>query len=378
MVCILFPIIAQGQKTVRARDLGIPFDGTPGPLNAITDVKGVAVGHATIIRGDGALTVGEGPVRTGVTAIFPLGKNATDGVTAGWFALNGDGEMTGTVFLSELGELYGQILTTNTISVGTVASAAIEWNRLHFENNPYVLYSRVLPVVAETWDGFLNDIYGQHVTRKDVFYALDHANGGPVKEGNVGGGTGMRNYEFKGGIGTASRVVKTEQGAYTLGVLVQSNYGRRNQLKIAGVPVGKEITDLMPKRGKKQKVVGNSIIVIIATDAPLLPKQLNRIARRTTLGLGRNGSVGMNGSGDIFIAFSTGNRLSFGSSDIRSLQSISDMTPLFEATVQATEEAIINGLIAGETMVGINGNTVYGLPHDRVKKILKKYNRLEQ
>lgn len=231
---------------IRARDLEIPFDGITGRFNAITDVHGVEVGHATIVKGEGKLVVGQGPVRTGVTAIFPLGKTATDGATAGWFAFNGVGEMTGTIFLDECGELYGPILLTNTLSIGTVQASVIEWKRLHIKDEN-ALYARSLPIVAETWDGFLNDIYGQHVTRKDVFHALNSASSGKVAEGNVGGGTGTRTYEFKGGIGTSSRIVSTKQGQFILGILVQSNYGRRNQLKIAGVPVGKEIPDLLPK-----------------------------------------------------------------------------------------------------------------------------------
>ncbi len=361
----------------RARDLGVPFNGETGKFNAITDVKGVEVGHATLIRGKGPLIVGEGPVRTGVTAVFPLGKNATEGVTTGWFSFNGDGEMTGTVFLSEKGELYGPVMITNTLSVGTVHAALIEWNRQHIKD-PEALYARSLPVVAETWDGFLNDIYGQHVARADVFQALDSASVGVVKEGNVGGGTGMRTYEFKGGIGTSSRIVNTEQGKFTLGVLVQSNFGRRSHLRIAGAPVGKEIPDLMPEQNVVEQINGNSIIVIIATDAPLLPVQLDRVARRAALSLGLNGSIGMDGSGDIFIAFSTGNRLKTGSAEMQQLEMVSDINPLFEATVHATEEAIINAIVAGETMEGINGNVVHAIPHDLLKKALKKYNRLNE
>lgn len=363
-----------GQKP-RARDLGVPFDGKTGKLNAITDVKGIEVGDATLIRGKGPLILGEGPIRTGVTAVFPLGKNSLDGVTTGWFSFNGVGEMTGTVFLSERGELYGPIMLTNTLSVGTVQTALIEWNRLNIKD-PEALYLRSLPVVAETWDGFLNDIYGQHITREDVFQALDTASDGVVKEGNVGGGTGMRTYEFKGGTGTSSRIVDTKQGQFTLGVLVQSNYGRRSHLRIAGVPVGKEIPDLMPQQNALEQINGNSIIVIIATDAPLLPVQLDRVARRAALSLGLNGSIGMDGSGDIFIAFSTGNRLKTGSSEMQQLEMVSDINPLFEATVHATEEAIINAIVAGETMEGINGNIVHAIPHDLLQKVLKKYNRL--
>lgn len=375
-IVLVFSSIAFGQNP-RARDLGVPFDGKTGKLNAITDVNDVEVGHVTLIRGKGTLTVGEGPVRTGVTAVFPLGKNATDGVTAGWFSFNGDGEMTGTEFLSERGELYGPIMITNTLSVGAVHAALIEWNRQHIKD-PNALYARALPVVAETWDGFLNDIYGQHITQEDVFQVLDSASGGAVMEGNVGGGTGMSTYEFKGGIGTSSRIVTTKQGEFTVGVLVQSNYGRRGNLRIAGIPVGKEIPDLMPEKNTVEQINGNSIIVTIATDAPLLPIQLDRVARRAALGLGINGSVGMDGSGDIFIAFSTANRLKAEESKMQQLQMVRDLNPLFEATVQATEEAIINALVAGETMSGVNGNIVHALPHDRLKNILKKYNRLKE
>jgi L-aminopeptidase/D-esterase-like protein len=376
LACVIFlgvsisPTDVHAQNKVRARDLGIPFDGMPGTFNAITDVAGVEVGHATLIRGNGYLNVGKGPVRTGVTAIFPLGKSATEGVTGGWFALNGAGEMTGTILLSEFGELYGPLMLTNSLSVGAVQAAVTEWNLLHIKD-PDALFARVLPIVAETWDGFLNDIFGQHVTREDVFHALDSAAVGPVEEGNVGGGTGMRTYEFKGGIGTSSRIVNNEQGQFMLSVLVQSNYGRRSQLRIAGVPVGKEIPDLMPELGVPEKPEGNSIIVIIATNAPLLPIQLSRVARRAALALGRNGSYGMNFSGDIFIAFSTGNRLKFGDTKMRQLQMVIDVDPLFKATVQATEEAIVNALVAGETMEGINGNVIHALPHDRLQKVLR-------
>ena len=371
---VVAPVDAQQRP--RARDLGVPFDGEAGAFNAITDVAGVEVGHTTLIRGEGALVVGEGPVRTGVTVVFPLGQTATDGVAAGRFSLNGDGEMTGTIFLDEIGELYGPIAITNTLSIGAVHSALIEWNRLHVSDLT-ALYYRSLPVVAETWDGFLNDIYGQHVAREDVFAALDGASGGPVAEGNVGGGTGMRTYEFKGGIGTSSRVVSTGQGRYTVGALVQSNFGRRYQLRVAGVPVGAEIPDLMPRRGAAGPD-GNSIIVVLATDAPLLPVQLDRVARRASLGLARTGSVGGNGSGDIFIAFSTANRFAPGDREARELRSISDLGPLFEATVQATEEAVINAIVAGETMTGVDDNMIYGLPHDRLQDALRKYGRLSE
>jgi len=368
---------APAQEKPRARDLGVPFDGTPGPLNAITDVAGVEVGHATLVRGDGPLVVGVGPVRTGVTAVFPLGKDSTDSVAAGWSSFNGDGEMTGTIRITEFGELFGPVVLTNTLSVGVAHAAVAEWYRRRVEDED-TLYAFVSPVVAETWDGFLNDIYGQHVTREDVFRALDAARGGPVAEGNVGGGTGMKAYDFKAGIGTASRLAETEQGRFTVGVLVQANYGGRPSLRIAGVPVGRELTDLMPESPASTEVQGNSIIVVIATDAPLLPVQLNRIARRAALGLGRNGSIGTDGSGDLFVAFTTAHRWSYAQTRTRSVEMMTDVTPLFGATVEATEEAIVNALVAAETMRGAGGRVVHALPHDRLREILRKYGRLRE
>ena len=359
-------------EPIRARGLDIPFAGTPGPLNAITDVAGVAVGHATLIRGEGPLVVGQGPVRTGVTAIFPLGKEVMAGVAAGHFTFNGDGEMTGSRFVDEFGELHGPILLTNTLSVGAVHQAVIEWNRLHVTLEEE-LYSRALPVVAETWDGSLNDIYGQHVRQQDVFLALDSARTGPVAEGNVGGGTGLRTFRFAGGIGTASRRLDTEFGSFTLGVLVQSNFGVRSELRISGVEVGSQITDLLPEDGAAAAPEGNSIVVIIATDAPLIPTQLKRLARRATLALGRVGSNGHSGSSDIFLAFSTANRMNaYWGTEINTLRMLPDMNPLFEATVQATEEAIINALVAGRKMTGVDGNVVHALPHDRVRALMRR------
>jgi len=374
----------------RARDLGVPFDGVPGPHNAITDVAGVQVGHATLVRGTGPLTVGAGPVRTGVTAVFPLGRAATAGVAVGWFAFNGIGELTGAHVMRELGALYGPVVLTNTLSVGTVQAAVVDWNRRHLDDT-MALYARSIPVVTETWDGFLNDIYGQHVTAADVDRALDAARGGPVAEGNVGGGTGMRAFDFKGGIGTASRRVTSGQGRFTVGVLVQANYGRRAQLRIAGVPVGQEIVDLLPERGagadagaatpagakrRGGQPDGHSAVVLVATDAPLLPGQLERVARRPALALGRTGSVGMDGSGDIFLAFSTAAPLRFGDPSRRRLEAVTDLNPLFAATVQATEEAIVNALVAAETMVGIDGHVVHALPHDRLREVLARHGRL--
>jgi len=371
-------ISASAADRPRARDLGIPFDGTPGKLNAITDVAGVEVGHATIIRGEGALQVGVGPVRTGVTAVFPLGKASMSGVAAGIAVFNGDGEMTGSHFVEEFGELHGPISITNTLSVGAVHSAVIEWNRQNVTLEDE-LYARGLPMVAETWDGFLNDIYGQHVRQADVFRALEAASGGPVAEGNVGGGTGMRAFHFAGGIGSASRVLETEFGNFKLGVLVQANFGVRSELLIAGAPVGREITNLLPEDKTPIRPEGNSIVVVIATDAPLIPTQLRRLARRATLGLGRVGSNGHSGSGDVFVAFSTGNPMTaYLGLEVNQLSMLPDMNPMFEAAVQATEEAIINAMVAATTLSGINGNTLYALPHERVREILRKYNRLQE
>ena len=352
---------SDSQAKPRARDLGIPFEGQPGALNAITDVEGVEVGHSTIIKGQ---------ARTGVTAIFPLGKNATIDVAANATIFNGDGEATGLHYIEEFGKLNGPILITNTLSVGTVHQAAIEWSRDRL--------SRVwaLPVVAETWDGFLNDIFGLHVKKKHVFEALNEASGGPVAEGNAGGGTGMRTFEFKSGIGTASRFVSTDQGQKTLGVLVQSNFGKRHQMRIAGIPIGNYFTDLMPESGEAISTDGNSIIVVIATDAPLLPIQLERIAKRATLALGRLGSIGMEGSGDFFIAFSTANRFDYEQNGTIQFHAASTLNTLFEAVVQATEEAVVNSLVAAETMTGHKGNKIHAVPHDRLKKALAAHNRL--
>lgn len=364
------------QKKPRARDLKIPFNGNPGKFNAITDVPGVEVGHKTLIEGKGKLEVGKGPVRTGVTAIFPLGKNSMERVFASWFTLNGNGEMTGTTWLEESGCLGSPILITNTHSVGTVRDAVIQWyvNKKTSEG-----YSGdfSLPVVAETWDGFLNDINGFHVKQKDVFEAMESAKSGPVAEGNVGGGTGMVVHSFKGGIGTSSRIVETKLGNYTVGVLVQANYGSRDQLTIAGVPVGKEITDLRPTEGRPDEDQG-SIIVVAATDAPLLPHQLHRFVKRVALGVGTMGGRGGNTSGDIFIAFSTANPEASSMDKIAHLEMFPNemINPFFEAVAQATEESIVNAMIAAETMEGVNGNKVYAIPHDRLIAILKKYNRI--
>lgn len=364
----------QAQSKPRARHLGVPFDGVPGKYNAITDVKGVEVGSTTLISGEGQTAI-----RTGVTAILPQGKDRSSALFGGWFTLNGNGEMTGTTWLEESGAFGGPVMITNTHSVGVVRDAVIEWGtkrskRLGYSGD----YS--LPVVAETWDGFLNDINGFHVKKEHVFAALESAKSGAVSEGNVGGGTGMIAHQFKGGTGTSSRVLTAEQGGYTVGILVQANYGYRRLLKIAGVPVGKEITDLMPSEGKKDEDSG-SIIVIVATDAPLLPHQLKRIVKRVSLGIGLMGGTGGNSSGDIFLAFSTANAdAAAKESGLAEAVFLPNerINPLFEATIQATEEAIVNALVAAETMKGRNGNKVYAIPHDRLQQALKKYGRLNE
>lgn len=369
LACTLCSSMLYAAENPRARDLGIPFEGQPGPLNSITDIAGLEVGHATLVSGEGKLVVGQGPVRTGVTAIFPLGKARMEGVAAAHFTFNGDGEMTGSRFVDEFGELHGPVLLTNTLSIGAVSQAVIEWNRQHVQLEDE-LYSRGLPLVGETWDGFLNDIYGQHVKQANVFSALDQARNGPVTEGNVGGGTGMTTFDFSGGIGTSSRIIETEWGSYVLGVLVQSNFGSREELRIAGQPVGQMITDLQREYGSEEALAGNSIIAIIATDAPLIPTQLKRLARRATLGLGRVGSNGHSGSGDIFLAVSTANPMtSYWGKDINELRMLPDMNPLFAATVQATEEAIVNAMVAGRTQSGVDNNRAYGIPHERLRSI---------
>jgi L-aminopeptidase/D-esterase-like protein len=379
LAILLVAPLAAADAPPRARDLGVPFDGTPGPLNAITDVAGVAVGHATLIRGSGKLVRGEGPVRTGVTAILPRGKTY-DPVFAGWHALNGNGEMTGTTWITESGFLEGPVMITNTHSVGVVHDAVIAWQLEHqfyapLPDAPDVFWA--LPVVAETYDGDLNDINGFHVKPEHAFAALDSASSGPVSEGNVGGGTGMVTHGFKGGIGTASRRLGEKDGGYTVGALVQSNYGVRKTLRIAGVPLGEEIADLLPGNAPQAEERG-SIIVVIATDAPLLPHQLRRVAQRASLGLGRMGSYASNGSGDIFIAFSTANPGAAAREGKRELTMLPNdaLGPIFLAAVEATEESIVNALVAARTMSGANGYTVHALPHDRLQTALKKHGRL--
>jgi D-aminopeptidase len=372
------PILAP-PKIERTRDLGIPFDGTPGKFNAITDVPGVEVGYTTLISGEGKLERGKGPVRTGVTAILPRGlSEMNDSVFAGYFSLNGNGEMTGTAWMEESGFLEGPMVLTNTHSVGVARDAVIAWRLAHGGPDAEG-FAWSLPVVAETWDGWLNDVDGFHVKPEHVAHAIETAHGGAIEEGSVGGGTGMVCYEFKGGTGTASRIVAavadrgpSETKHYTIGVLVQANCGRRPQLTIRGIEIGKKIPGAV-----YQKETG-SIIIVIATDAPLLPHQLKRLARRASLGLARTGSVSGNGSGDLFIAFSTANPHAADSSPpTRTIETMPNdlMDPLFTATVEATEEAIINALVDNHDMTGRDDHKVPALPHDRLREIFMRANQ---
>jgi L-aminopeptidase/D-esterase-like protein len=373
VLTLLLAAISFAQPQPRARDLGIPFDGAPGPLNAITDVGGVEVGFTTLVSGEGKLVVGKGPVRTGVTAVFPRGKQSiNEAVFAGWYSLNGNGEMTGTTWVEESGFLEGPVMITNTHSVGVVRDATIQWRYQHGQADRSG-YWWSLPVVAETYDGVLNDINGFHVKPEDTFHALDSAASGPVAEGNVGGGTGMICNGFKGGTGTSSRKLPTSDGGYTIGVLVQCNYGSQQQLRIAGIPVGRELPPGIPRKEDQ-----GSIIVIVATDAPLISSQLKRLARRVPLGLGRLGSYSGDGSGDIFIAFSTANSGAWGGGKVKQVQMLpnDDMNPIFIATVQCVEEAVVNALIAAKDMKGINNFEVDAIPHAQLQQVLKKYNRL--
>ena len=386
---------AQGKP--RENDLKLPIGGMPGPLDAITDVAGVEVGHTTLIAGSGKLVVGKGPVRTGVTVVHPRGKANPDPVFASWFTLNGNGEMTGTTWIQESGYLEGPIAITNTHSVGVVRDAIIKWEVA--QQN--VLQPWWLPVVAETYDGGLNDINGFHVKEEHVLAALDGATGGLPKEGAVGGGTGMVCLGFKGGIGTASRRLPPQQGGYTVGVLVQCNFGSRRDLRIAGVPVGEEITDLtgctansdpIPVGSSRRRCdapVGGdaanegpeqgSIIVVVATDAPLLPHQLKRIATRVSLGIGRQGGFGGNGSGDIFVAFSTANPKAWSSDSVMAVRMVTNdrISPLFQATAQATEAAITNALLAAETTTGADDLRIYAMPVERLMAAMRKYGRIK-
>lgn len=395
LACLLLvAATAAAQSKPRARDLGLPLDGTPGPLDAITDVAGVEVGHTTLIAGSGKRVIGQGPVRTGVTVIHPRGKRDPDPVFAAWFTLNGNGEMTGTTWVQESGFLEGPIAITNTHSVGVVRDAILAWQ----VNRPG-LQPWGLPVVAETYDGGLNDINGFHVTPEHVLASLDGAKAGPVAEGNVGGGTGMVCHQFKGGIGTASRKLGPEAGGYTVGALVQCNYGSRGELRIAGVPIGQEIPDLLPCTASSDPSVrpgsrrcdsqgatpplddaddgAGSIIIVIATDAPLLPHQLKRVATRAALGVGRMGGKGENSSGDIFIAFSTANPRAAADTGTPAVTMLPNprINSIFYATVQATEEAIVNAMLAAETMTGADDLRVYALPVERMREVMKAYGR---
>ncbi|WP_115461321.1 DmpA family aminopeptidase [Winogradskyella aurantiaca] len=369
----------------RARDLGVPFVGETGEFNAITDVKGIEVGYSTIISGKGENALNKGPIRTGVTAIFPRGKaNKFSPVYANWYSLNGNGEMTGTTWVTESGFLETPIMITNTNSVGEVRQAVLKWfvdTDWYSGENWWYTY----PVVAETYDGFLNDIYGFHVKERHVLEAIENSSSGKIAEGNVGGGTGMMCLGFKGGTGTSSRVFKIKDSTYTVGAIVQSNFGAKRNLSIAGVPVGIELKDTLnyeykaPPKSRRQEGDG-SIIVIVATDVPLLPHQLKRIAQRIPLGVGIVGGRGSNGSGDIFLAFSTANEKAFNRDEMTTVEAMSNdlLTPVFEATVQAVEEAIINAMVAAETMEGINGNKAYAIPHQLLIETLEKYNRIKK
>lgn len=370
-----FPVDA---KKNRARDLGIPFAGETGSYNTITDVKGVEVGYSTIISGEGSSTAGKGPIRTGVTAIFPRGKKFNP-VYANWYSLNGNGEMTGTTWVTESGFLETPIMITNTNSVGIVRDTVLKW---YVDTDWYKGedWWYTYPVVGETYDGFLNDIYGFHVKEKHVLEAINNTSVGAIAEGNVGGGTGMMCLGFKCGTGTSSRVITIKDKSYTVGVLVQANFGRKINLTIAGVPVGRELKDTKseiynaPPNSRRQEGDG-SIIAIVATDAPLLPHQLKRIAQRIPLGIAIVGGRGSNGSGDIFLAFSTANENAFSRDENTTVETLPNdlITPLFEATVNAVEESILNAMVAAETMVGNNGNTSYAIPHDKLIDVLNKY-----
>ena len=389
------PQIPGQAAVVRARDLGVPFDGTPGARNAITDVPGVEVGYTTLISGDGTapFVVGQGPVRTGVTAVLPRGKNSKDPVFAGFFSQNGNGEMTGSEWMQEGGFLEGPVMITNTHSVGVVRDAVIAWEVKHQpdqEPKGVAEYPWSLPVVAETYDGGMNDVNGFHVHPEDTFHALDVAAGGAVAEGNVGGGTGMRCFGFKGGTGTASRVLTAVQGGYVVGVLVQCNTGSRTQLRIAGVPVGQLVTGAPSPVGMgfptdPDRDVG-SIIIVVATNAPLVSAQLDRLCKRATLGLGRVGGTSGDGSGDIFMSFSTANPLTDDigirvpgalgepANRVARIEMLHNdaMDPLFVATIQATEEAIVNAMVGAETMTGRGGRVLQALPHDQLRALMQQ------
>ena len=392
---LVVPFALATAQNPRARELGIAasIGGTPGPLDAITDVAGVEVGHTTLISGSGKLVVGQGPVRTGVTVVHPRGKRSADPVFGAWTTLNGNGEMTGTTWLQESGILEGPVAITNTHSVGVVRDGILQWQVSRPGLQPWGL-----PVVAETFDGGLNDINGFHVKSEHVRTALESASAGAVREGAVGGGTGMVCHQFKGGIGTSSRRLESGDGGYTVGVLVQCNYGLRRDLRIAGVPVGAEITDLMPCIANRDATIRpqtrrcdgppspasredaaeqGSIIVVVATDAPLLPHQLKRLVTRVSLGVARSGGFGGNSSGDIFVAFSTANPGTANSAGVTKVDMLPNprMNSLFYATVQATEEAIVNAMLGAETMTGADDLRIFALPRDRVMAAIKKYGR---
>lgn len=390
----LLLLLSATQVDARARDLGVPLEGKPGPLNAITDIPGVEVGQVTLIQGEGALRVGVGPVRTGVTAVFPRGRADGRAVYGGFFDLNGNGEMTGRAYLEDFGIIQGPIGITNSNAIGQVYAAIQQWTSKRFGNATW-------PVVAETWDGYLNDIEGFHVTAETAVAALDGAKPGPVEEGNVGGGTGMVCFGFKGGIGTSSRVVSVGGKSYTVGVIAQCNTGDRKVLRIAGAPVGQVLatrwlrcvdSKVSPSAGKlppcrsdglagKPAPDEGSIIIVAGTDAPVTPLQLNRIARRAAMGLARLGSYSGNQSGDLIVSFSTA------TADVNSAEqgepspiaplANADIDPLFQGATEATEEAVVNALVAARTMTGIDGTRIYGIPHDELRAILKRYNRLE-
>ena len=378
LAALLAATAANAVPSPRARDLGVPFEGTPGALNAITDVPGVTVGQVTLIGDVAEDPTGKRKIRTGVTAVLPRGRDSLNTPAFGaWFALNGNGEMTGTAWLEESGQLEGPVLLTNTHSVGVVRDADIAW-RVKQGAADTSGYWWSLPVVAETWDGHLNDINGFHVRPEHVWAALDGAKPGPVEEGSVGGGTGMVCHEFKCGIGTASRRVVDERYAYTVGVLVQANYGIRDSLRIAGVPIGQHIrNDRVYTDPDLTASDTGSIIIVVATDAPLLPHQLKRIAKRAGMGLARMGSYAGNGSGDIFIAFSTANRAALTGAVKSQAEFIGNdsLDPLFAATVQATEEAIVNAMVAARDMEGTEGHYAKALPHDQLIALLKRYGR---
>ncbi len=366
------PQLATPSGQARARAIPVPFDGTPGPLNAITDVPGVEVGYCTLVRGEGPLVVGEGPVRTGVTAILPRGKAGVGvPVFAGSHSLNGNGELTGTIWIEESGQCEGPITITNTHSCGLARDATLRWL---MARDTGAVQDWGLPVAGETYDGDLNDINGFHVTPEHVFEALDGAAAGPLELGSVGGGTGMVCYDFKGGSGSASRAVAIGGEGYMLGAFVQANFGHRRELTIAGAPVGRH----MPG-GELRSQPGGSIIAVIATDAPLLPHQLKRLARRVALGITRSGSVAHNGSGDIFLAVSTANAEAWADGGPPHAAFLPNewLNPLFEAVVQATDEAVIDAMAANQTMVGRDGNTAHALPHDRLRELLARFGRGE-